>query len=365
MKQLRILMLARPDLLGYPGGDTTQVLQTAAALRQRGVAVDVNPSCPRYENYDLLHFFNIIDPEDIIGHLQRTNRPYIVSTVYCLYDEFDRLYRRDAVGWAYRFLSRDGVEYLKTVGKWLLKGNPLSSYAFLWRGHRRSIQRILKGAACLLPNSESEYRRLLQDYGVGRPYVVVPNGVNLAQYSAPAAGNPSRVLCVSRIEGRKNQLNLIRALNHTGLEVYLVGRPADNQKRYYEECRRIAAANIHFTGYVSSAQLREHYRSARVHVLPSWFETTGLSSLEAALMGCNVVVGDRGDVREYFRDDAWYCEPAEPDSIREAVLQAYEAPLNTALAERIRKDYHWEAAARQTLKGYELALNTKLSATYD
>lgn len=352
MRGLKILMLARPNLLTYPGGDTTQVLRTAEALRKLGLSVDVNPPSPRYEQYDLLHFFNIIDPEDIIGHLRRTRKPYVVSTVYCLYEEYDRYYSRGPARLAYRFLSRDGVEYLKTVGKWLLKGEKISSLAFLRLGHRRSVIRILQGAACLLPNSESEYRRLLTDYGIEKDYVVVPNGIDPVLFPVRSAGNRSIVLCVSRIEGRKNQLNLIKAMNGVGLPLYLVGRPAHNQRRYYRQCLQSADGNVHFTGYVSHEELLDYYARARVHVLPSWFETTGLSSLEAAFAGCNVVVGDRGDVREYFQNDAWYCEPSDPASIREAVLEAYHSPHSTRLADRIREAYTWENAARQTMKGY-------------
>ena len=56
---LRILMLARPNLLTDPGGDTTQVFATARALRGRGYLVDINPEWPDYQSYNLLHFFNI------------------------------------------------------------------------------------------------------------------------------------------------------------------------------------------------------------------------------------------------------------------------------------------------------------------
>jgi len=196
---------------------------------------------------------------------------------------------------------------------------------------------------------------LKADYNIEKQYVVVPNGVNVSEFSSEG-GNRSIVLCVSRIEGRKNQINLIRAMNGTGLHLYLVGMPALNQPSYYRLCRKLAGENIHFTGYVSFEQLLGYYRQSRVHVLPSWFETTGLSSLEAAKMGCNVVISDRGDVRSYFKDDAWYCDPANPDSIREAVMEAYEAPFNKTLAHRVGNEYTWENAARETIKGYRKAL---------
>lgn len=366
MFPLNILMLARPNLLSDPGGDTMQVFETAQALRRRGHQVDINPKQPDYRAYSLLHFFNIIRPEDIIGHLEHADKPYVVSTVYVNYEEYDRFHRPGLVGRAARILTADQTAYLKTVGKWLLKGEPLSSYSFLWQGRRRAMQRILQGAGCLLPNSHSEYRRLVNDYGIENDYVAVPNGVDprLFLREWPAAGNRAGVLCVGRIEGRKNQLNLIRALKGTSLPLTLVGHPARNQSGYYELCRKEAGKNVCFTGHLPQERLLPLYRQARVHVLPSWFETTGLSSLEAAAMGCNIVAGDRGDVREYLQDSAWYCEPGSLESIRQAVQEAYHAPPETALKERIRKTYNWDNAAGRTLEGYAIALGNNGHAAF-
>jgi glycosyltransferase involved in cell wall biosynthesis len=85
-------------------------------------------------------------------------------------------------------------------------------------------------------------------------------------------------------------------------------------------------------------------------------ETTGLSSLEAGAMGCNVVITDRGDTREYFGDRAFYCEPDSVDSIRDAIRSAYNAPACTGLTNHISKNLVWEKAVEKTLEGYRLAL---------
>ena len=102
-------------------------------------------------------------------------------------------------------------------------------------------------------------------------------------------------------------------------------------------------------------ELVEYYERARVHILPSWFETTGLSSVEAAVMGCNIVITDKGDTREYFENEAFYCDPADPKSILNAVEKASKAPLNENLRQKILKNYTWKQAALQTLKAYLLA----------
>jgi len=161
------------------------------------------------------------------------------------------------------------------------------------------------------------------------------------------------VICVARIEGIKNQLNLIRALNNTRFKLLLIGNHSPNQQAYYDECKSIAAANIEFIAHLPQDELVAYYQRAGVHVLPSWFETTGLSSLEAAAMGCNIVITDKGDTREYFGDDAFYCDPGKPESILAAIEQAGGAQHKPMLRERILQKYTWAQAAKSTLAAYE------------
>jgi glycosyltransferase involved in cell wall biosynthesis len=85
-------------------------------------------------------------------------------------------------------------------------------------------------------------------------------------------------------------------------------------------------------------------------------ETPGLSSLEAAVMGCNIVATKKGDTYDYFEDYAFYCEPDNVESIKTAIDQAYHAPFNPQLKNKILSSYTWEKTAEETLKAYEKTL---------
>jgi glycosyltransferase involved in cell wall biosynthesis len=87
--------------------------------------------------------------------------------------------------------------------------------------------------------------------------------------------------------------------------------------------------------------------------LPSWFETTGLSSLEAAAMGCNLVITDKGDTKEYFGNHAIYCSPSSPDSIYAAVEKASLLPNDEKLQAKIATLYTWQLASHHTAEGYK------------
>ncbi len=356
---MKVALITRSTLYTAPGGDTVQIEQTANELLEMGVCAEILLSNQkiRYDEYDLLHFFNIIRPADILHHCKKAKKPFVVSTILCDYSEYDKNHRK-GMGLLFTHLPGDSIEYLKTIARWLLGRDHLASLSYTWKGQRNSIVEILRNANLILPNSESENRRIQQNYSTDGEYLVVPNGIDPALFKIRGTNKKDANLVISaaRIEGIKNQLSLIRALNNTRFRLLIIGAAAPNQPDYYNECRRIAAANVVFIDRVPQEKLVEYYKEAKVHALPSWFETTGLSSIEAAAMGCNIVITDKGDTREYFGDEAFYCDPSDSQSILAAVEKASAAPPAEKLRKKIMEQYTWKQAATQTYKAYQSAL---------
>lgn len=353
---MKVALITRSTLYTVPGGDTVQVMETARHLGDIGVSAEIKLAGDQidYGRYDLLHFFNLTRPADILFHSEKAQKPFVVSTILCNYTEYDKHHRKGA-GVLLSFLPADGIEYVKTIGRWLKGSDRLASKEYLWKGQRNSIIKILKKTRMILPNSISEYKRITRSYPCNADHTIVPNGVDadLFHRSYSMGRNDKMVLCVARIEGIKNQMNLIKALNDTAFKLYFIGSHAPNQKHYYDECRSIASSNITFIDHVPQNELVKYYQQAKVHVLPSWFETTGLSSLEAAVMGCNIVITDKGDAKEYFGTNAFYCDPAEPKSILAAVEKASKSRYNEELYDLILEKYTWKQAALQTYKAYQ------------
>lgn len=357
---MRVAIITRSTIYAVPGGDTVQAVQTARHLAVLGIVAEVKLTSEiiDYSQYDLLHFFNLTRPADILRHSKKAGKPFVVSTIMVNYSEYDKYHRKGA-GIIFGYLPSDRIEYLKTIARWLRGKDHLVSRDYLWKGQRKSITEILKTAAMILPNSESEYRRITQTYPCDVKYWIVPNGIDtsLFQRCASVKKNDNLVLCVARIEGVKNQLNLIKALNNTRFRLLLIGSYAPNQKAYYRECIKIAGENIRFISHVPQRELVNYYQKAKVHILPSWFETTGLSSIEAGVMGCNIVITDKGDAKEYFGQNAFYCDPGDTESILKAVEKASDSPYNESLYRMITKRYTWQQAAIQTSKAYKKTIN--------
>ena len=75
---LKVAMIVRTTFYTAKGGDTIQVLQTAAHLAGYNTCVDIKLTNEKieYGQYDLLHFFNITRPADILYHIRRSGKPF-------------------------------------------------------------------------------------------------------------------------------------------------------------------------------------------------------------------------------------------------------------------------------------------------
>ena len=90
---MKVLFISRSTLFSSPGGDTKQIELTAAYLIKLGVQVDIclAKDYIDYSSYDLIHFFNIIRPADLLYHAQRSGKPYVISTIFLDYGEFEKV----------------------------------------------------------------------------------------------------------------------------------------------------------------------------------------------------------------------------------------------------------------------------------
>jgi glycosyltransferase involved in cell wall biosynthesis len=354
---VRILFISRATLYKDKGGDTVQIINTARYLEKLGLQVTIKLCNEKidYTSYDLLHFFNIIRPADILAHSKRSRKPYVVSTIYVDYSEYERKIRGGITGLVLKVFPVSFIEYLKVVARFLVNGEKIISPSYLLLGQKKAVRKIIRGSTMLLPNSQSEYNRLKADYHIEKDHIVIPNAIDPELFRKPALPELKEnnlIICAGRIEGRKNQLALIRALNNTKYQLIIIGLPSANQIKYYECCRQTAASNVSFMNNIPQEELIGYYQKAKVHVLASWFETTGLSSLEAAAMGCNIVITDKGDTREYFENYAYYCDPSSPASIFASVEKAATEDFNEELRTKIFAQYTWLETAKKTLGVY-------------
>lgn len=366
---MKVLFQSRKTLFSGTGGDTIQILKTKEYLERLNVKVDITTELePDVSGYDLVHIFNLMRPQEVylqVLNAKKYRKPVALSTIYGLYTEYDRKARGGLAGLVGKVLGPYQIEYAKVLARSVLNRElDKGTLLFFRHGYLELQKRICEMVDVFLPNSESEMKRVADDMGLSHyEYVVVPNAVDAEIFSYGDCEIPQEleryrdcILCVARIEGRKNQLNLVRAAKGLPWKLVLIGKPAPNHMAYFRQVQREAGPNVEILGQMEHDGLAAFYKAAKVHVLASWMETPGLSSLEAGAMGCNVVVTEKGDARDYFGEHAFYCEPASIDSIRQSIILAYEKNRDNYLRDHIAKNYIWNRAAEITLAKYMLII---------
>lgn len=165
------------------------------------------------------------------------------------------------------------------------------------------------------------------------------------------------VLCVGRLEPRKNQAMLIRALRDDPIDLVLIG--AEHAPDYAALCRSLAGPRVHFLGPQPVEMVASAYAAAAVHALPAWVELPGLVNLEAGMAGCGLVVGNRGEELSYVKAIADPCDPSDWRSIRIAVLRALHmaSPERSALIrEFVTARFDWHQVVAKTQACYSAAI---------
>jgi glycosyltransferase involved in cell wall biosynthesis len=340
----KIRAVGRFDAFAAPGGGEVQLHRTVAALAELGYdARTWHPWDDELGPGDLVHFFGS-RPEFVDAALAARSRGAKVAV--------------STVTWF------DWRNTIREPGPWPRKLAHAARYAVRaalpqfpsWR------KRLYETADLLLPNSQAETDQLVRLFRVPEDKIrVVPNGAD--RRFAEADPQPFRdslgldrfVLCVGRIEPRKNQLSLIRAMAGTGIPLILIGEPVPGHERYADWCRRFADTDVRFVGRLASDDplLASAYAACSTLALVSWYETPGLAALEAALTGTPLVLPTGGCCREYFGDRAEYVHPDDLAAIRRAIIKSCNLPRSPETAALVRETFTWSEVARATAEAYE------------
>ena len=358
-RTVRVLMQNRPNAITQPGGDTIVMQRLEKGLRKLGVDVCVDlegREDPR--RFDLVHLFNFALPDLLRAQAERAHAagvPFVVTTLAEDIPSFHSQSRAYADWMTAYVQNRQNKEFIETHRPHMDRIAPVSRFLNDW---------VAQHAAALFTNGISESRIIERDYPEAAPRIAVELGYELGAPADPSLfvreyALEGFVLSVGRFESRKNQLMLLLALENEDIPVVLVSGGFTYQPEYDAAVRQFKRrGRTVILERLSPEMLASAYAAAKVHALPSWFELPGLVSLEAAHAGCNVVACMNGTARDYLGADAYYCDPSNEESIRNAVVAAYYSPHRDQLRGRIL-GFSWERCCRETLSAYERINATK------
>jgi glycosyltransferase involved in cell wall biosynthesis len=325
---MRVLLCVRGDYFKSFAGDSKIVLMTAKYLRSLGAEVDINDGfISDYSSYDIVHLFNLTRMGETYKYYKQAHKQKKNIVITPIYWNLEKYYR-----------YKNDIENIK-----------------LWEKCRLYREEILKGCCKVYANSNIEKEALSKDFDASLPYCVVPHGVEVEHDDTPLYNLKDRynlssyVLCVARITPQKNQLALAKVCDRIGIKLVLIGNI--NDKAYYDEC--IKHKNVSYLGFMDSYHIYNAYRFSKLHILPSFMEIPGLSSLEAAASGCSIISTSEGSASEYFKDMALYLNPYDEASISNAIEKGIKQRKNSKLKDYVAGNYNWKRCIEELYKSYK------------
>lgn len=334
------MIFDRSDSTKFQGGDTIQIQAIKKFLISRGYHVDIFSSPADIQDYDEVFIFNLQRPFEGLLYANvaaKFNKPYIFFPVYW---DLDSLRMKDAPSLKsfikkiipskvlflakslrFYFKNRKLIQQFKANKSCALSFNKVSDY-------------LLENAKHIIVNSVAEKEHLIEKFGLkySDKAHVVYNGTDINEKISEGDCNylekkyklPSTFICCAGAIGpRKNQLNLVLAANQTNIPLIIIGKAAPGNMSYLKQIKKISKSNIYFIDQLSQQEIAYILTRSRGHIQPSFIETPGLASLEAASLNCPVCVSNVGPVREYFGESAIYVNPYDVESIKNGIEELY------------------------------------------
>ena len=194
---------------------------------------------------------------------------------------------------------------------------------------------------------------------------VVPNGVSnffFEPFDKEKAGLEvwekfglkNYLLYVSRIEPRKNQVDLLKAylelgLYNQGKSLVFVGKtsiPVPQLNELMQPLDEEIKKKIFFLENISNADLRLLYQATELFVYPSRGEGFGIPPLEAAALGISTICSNTTAMEDFSFFGERHIHP-DTDNLKASIVKALgEQPSNLReISNIVRKRYGWEKAA--------------------
>lgn len=293
------------------------------------------------------NIFNLLERHDNCGQLAGITFP-IRTCRFLPYSIYRRIWDYSPLSYNHFFPEADITHFFNYIIPPKVKGEVITTIhdmtylRFPETMDAGNLRRILKGidysinrSDLLITVSQFSKREMVELLHVPEKQIeVVPNAASLSNGMASTEsirkkfclGESPYLLYVGTIEPRKNLIRLIQAFDLLKKELplthklVLAGGLGWNTEEILKTAKQAKASkDIHFTGYITSAEKNSFYHNAELFVFPSIYEGFGIPVLEAMTLGVPVVCSSAASLPEVAGNCAEFVDPFDILSIAQGI----------------------------------------------
>ena len=207
--------------------------------------------------------------------------------------------------------------------------------------HRLAAKYVAKAASVLLPVSQYELEGIIKNHNP-REIWLCYHGFDYDKYY-PSGNKTDMVLTTSESINREyfKRKNLDQVLQVAemlpDLKFVILGKFMDPEIEKY--MRTESPPNITYPGYVSTNELLNYFRKAKVYLQISRQEGFGCAIAEAMLCECTPVVSYNASIPEVVGSEGYYISSNNPENIAKAIGMAISHPKGEGARKRIISEF--------------------------
>ncbi len=178
---------------------------------------------------------------------------------------------------------------------------------------------VSKGSDAIVVWSDHEKKFIQEKFKINsRNIEVIPPGVDVDIFKPEDKSESRKIINISqdekvilyvgrleRLKGLDTLLEALSLLDQRDINLLVVGGLYNLQElsRLKKICKDLDLdQNVHFVGSINRKELKHYYNSSDLCVLPSYYESFGLSALEASACGIPVIASKRGGLSSIVLD---------------------------------------------------------------
>ena len=280
-----------------------------------------------WKTFDIIHFYGFsIYMRDFINGLVQVNPNIIVSPILDPNYSINRL----------KFYANFGIEKLNLT-------NPY-----------HGLSTIKDKIKLFFVRSEFEKEYIVKGFGVSEDKcIVVPLSYSVSSVEKIVKKEPFCLHISLLMDERKNVKRLIQAAIKYKFKLVLGGKLKNDAELAKLNSWIGANTNIEYRGYLSIEEMISLYSRAKVFALPSTNEGVGIVALEAASLGCDIVITNIGGPQEYYDGMAKIINPYSIDEIGKAVCELIEGTsYQPQLANHISDSFSLQNISEKLINAY-------------